>query len=125
VASWTPDSFVAAMSDLVSRYVPDPPIPSVFRWGVEEHLVRLLGNAIRAYGCQRREVVFRYRSAEHFVETFRTFHGPTNQVFVSLDPERQDALEHDLIRLASGWSRPRTESLLIPSSYLEFTAAVA
>jgi hypothetical protein len=42
---------------------------------------------------------FRYRSAAHWVQVFRDFHGPTHKAFAALDASGQQALERDLTAL--------------------------
>ncbi|WP_204274336.1 hypothetical protein, partial [Klebsiella aerogenes] len=42
---------------------------------------------------------FRYRSADHWLEVFRTYYGPTNRAFAALAPDRQAALEADIRKL--------------------------
>jgi hypothetical protein len=43
--------------------------------------------------------MFRYPSAKHFVEYFRSYYGPTLKAFESLDPDGQEALAEDLEEL--------------------------
>jgi ubiquinone/menaquinone biosynthesis C-methylase UbiE len=124
LANWTPDSFVAAMFETVARYVTPPPLPSVFRWGVESDVVGLLGDDVRVYSASKREFIFRFRSAEDFVDTFRTYYGPTNRAFAALEPDGQDELENDLLTLARNWNRSTTGAFALPAEYLELVASV-
>jgi SAM-dependent methyltransferase len=120
VASWTPTSFVAEMFAIVSTYVAPPAgLRSVFEWGTEDRLAALLGDEMAPVSVRPLEFVFRYRSAEDFVDTFRSFYGPTNRAFAALDPERQDALEHDLVELARRWNTSTQGALAVPGEYLE------
>jgi ubiquinone/menaquinone biosynthesis C-methylase UbiE len=124
LASWTPTSFVAEMFHTVARYVSPPLLPSAFRWGTETDVVAMLGTEVSAYSAVSREFVFRYRSGEEFVETFRNYYGPTNRAFAALEPEGQDALEHDLITLAYSWNRSTSGALAVPGEYLEIVASI-
>jgi SAM-dependent methyltransferase len=123
LANWTPDSFVAAMFKTISGHVPPPPVPSVFRWGNQTNVAELLGPDVDISSARTPEFVFRYQSAEHFVDTFRTYYGPTNRAFAALAPEGQDALEHDLLTLTRRWNRSTTGTLAVPARYLEVVAA--
>ncbi|MGZ8734116.1 MAG: class I SAM-dependent methyltransferase [Acidimicrobiia bacterium] len=125
LTNWTPRSYVAELFETVSRYVTPPRAPSVFRWGAEPELATLLGANVDSVSSRVREFVFRYRSAEHLVETFRRYYGPTNRAFEALEAEAQDALEHDLLDLARGWNRSTAGVLAVPSEYLEVVATVA
>ena len=44
----------------------------------------------------RAHFVFRYRSAEHFLDVFRTYYGPMLKAFEALDDAGRDALAADL-----------------------------
>lgn len=122
LASWTPTSFVAEMFNTVSRYITPPALPSVFQWGDRAAVNDLLGDGIQAVGARTRQFVFRYESAEHFVDVFRRYYGPTNRAFASLDVDRQDALEHNLIKLARIWNWSTAGALAVPAEYLELVA---
>ena len=65
---------------------------------------------------------FRYRSAAHFVDVFRTWYGPVHKAFASLPPDRAEALQRDLIELLERSNRAGPESLVVPSEYLEIVA---
>ncbi len=45
-------------------------------WGTEQRLSELFGDGVPELKVTRRMLVFRYRSAEHFLEIFRTYYGP-------------------------------------------------
>jgi ubiquinone/menaquinone biosynthesis C-methylase UbiE len=122
LASWTPTSFVAEMFKTVGRYVPPAPVPSVFQWGDKTAVNDLLGDEIQAVAAQTRTYVFRYESAEHFVDVFRTYYGPTNRAFAALEADQQDALEHDLVEFARSWNRSTAGALAVPADYLELVA---
>ncbi|CAI3801122.1 hypothetical protein DBADOPDK_02714 [Pseudomonas sp. MM223] len=47
----------------------------------------------------RQQFNFRYRSAAHFIEVFRTWYGPVHKAFTSLEPEAASALERELTQL--------------------------
>ena len=62
---------------------------------------------------------FRYRSAAHFIEVFRTWYGPVHKAFAALPAEMAVELEHDLVDLLNGMNRAGPDSLVVPSEYLE------
>ena len=62
---------------------------------------------------------FRYRSAAHFIEVFRTWYGPVHKAFAALPADKALALEHDLTELLNGMNRGGAHSLVVPSEYLE------
>jgi hypothetical protein len=61
---------------------------------------------------------FRYRSPSHWLEIFRTYYGPTNRAFASLDETKQAALEADILALLQRMNRDKGR-LVVPSDYLE------
>ena len=118
LASWTPDSFVGQMFRVVSRYAAPPAgIRSPFEWGSESRLQELFGERAALVG-HRREFVFRYRSARHWLDTFRDYYGPTHNAFGALDDAGRISLEHDLLALA-GVHNTADAALRVPSHYLE------
>lgn len=61
-------------------------------------------------------------SAEHLIETFRTYYGPVHKAFEALDADGQDAFAKDLEELIHAWNASRDETVVIPSDYLEVVA---
>jgi SAM-dependent methyltransferase len=120
LACWTPGGFVGKVFRTVAGYVPPPAgLPSPAAWGTEERLDELFGAATRGMRTARREYVFRYRSAAHFVEVFRAWYGPIHRAFAALPPDGQAALERDLIALLDSMNVARDGTLAVPSEYLE------
>ena len=126
LASWTPESFVGQMFQIVGRYVPPPAgIRSPLAWGTETRLAELLGAGVRTVESHRRHFVFRYRSAEDWLNTFRTYYGPTHKAFAALDHDQQVAFERELLRLAREHNTSTTGRFRVPSEYLETVAVKA
>ena len=118
LASWTPAGFVGQLLRLVAGYVPPPPgVPSPLLWGTDAHVRGLFPGATRIEHTSRL-FAFRYRSPEHWVDVFRRFYGPTYTAFLTLDADRQAALEADLMALLRSRSLGG-EGLVVPGEYLE------
>jgi SAM-dependent methyltransferase len=119
LANWTPTGFIGRMFKVVGGYVPPPAgVASPLLWGTESHLDALLGDGAKI-DVQRRHFVFRYRSAQHWLDTFRTYYGPTLKAFGALDDAGRESLERDLLALADECNTSTTGALRIPSEYLE------
>ncbi len=119
LANWTPDGFVGRIFQVLGKYIPQPAgaqPPSL--WGTEPHLHTLFPNAARIESTAR-AFVFRSASSARWLETFRTYYGPMNQAFASLDEPGQEALAADLIALCDAMNRSGDETLVLPSDYLE------
>ena len=63
--------------------------------------------------------MFRYRSAQHWLDVFKTYYGPILKAFAALDPTAQAALTEDLLALISGSIVAGDETMVVPSEYLE------
>ena len=123
LANWTPDGFIGNMFSTQGKYVAPPPgIKPPPLWGTEERLRELLGEGVASLEVRRRSYVWRYPSAGHFVEHFRSYYGPTLKAFESLDPDGQEALAKDLEKLLERWNISGDATLIVPSDYLEVVA---
>jgi SAM-dependent methyltransferase len=119
LANWTPAGFLGQLFRTVGAYVPPPPgVSSPVLWGTDAHVRELFAGATRIEHTVR-TFQFRYRSPEHWVETFRTYYGPVHKAFAALDEERQRSLEADLIALLRSLNRDGSRSLVVPGEYLE------
>lgn len=106
LANWTPDSFVGRIFKLIGQYVPPPPgVRSPALWGTEAHLAALFGAEAAGIHASRKHFVMRYRSAEHWLEVFRTYYGPMLKTFAAVPAQRRPALEADLLALAKEHDR--------------------
>jgi len=105
---------------LVGAYVPPPAgLRGPAEWGTEGRLAELFAAESRERHVQRREFTFRYRSAAHWLEVFRTWYGPIHCAFEALPPRRQDALAAKLHALVERFNVARDGTMVVPSSYLE------
>ena len=119
LASWTPGGFLGSLFQVMASHV--PPVPGVrspLLWGTTAHIQELFADAT-SIGHTVRHFAFRYRSPEHFVEVFRAFYGPVHKAFAALAPDRQAALEADLMALLRNADRGGAAGLVVPAEYLE------
>jgi ubiquinone/menaquinone biosynthesis C-methylase UbiE len=118
LANWTPEGFVGDLLRTVAKHVPGPAgVASPILWGTEARL-RELFPRMRSIRTSRKEFVFRYESAAHFIDVFRRFYGPTYQAFQRLDTAEQGRLVADIADLVYRFKR-RGISLAVPGEYLE------
>jgi ubiquinone/menaquinone biosynthesis C-methylase UbiE len=126
LANWTPESFVGQIFRTIGKYIPPAPgVKSPARWGTEQGLSELFGAGISKLTINRRMFVFRYRSAQHWLDVFRTYYGPTLKAFGALDAVGQAGLAGDLIELLERFNQGGAETLAVPSEYLEVVATRA
>jgi len=119
LANWTPDSFIGHVFKTIGKHVPPAAgLKSPALWGTEAHLREIFGPAIGELRCERRQFNFRYRSADHFIDVFRSYYGPVHKAFLALPADRQAALNEDLRALLAKFARSGA-ALVVPSDYLE------
>ena len=120
LANWTPDGFGGELFKVLSGHVPPPAgLRSPLEWGSEPRLVQLFGPRASDIRTRRRTYTFRYRSAEHWIEVFRAFYGPTHKAFAALDEPGRRRLHLALLDLLGRWSGCNGAGLCVPSDYLE------
>jgi ubiquinone/menaquinone biosynthesis C-methylase UbiE len=119
LACWTPAGFLGDLFRTIATHVPPVPgVQSPLLWGSDAH-VRALFDGVARIEHTPRFFNFRYKSAEHFVEVFRTFYGPTHKAFLALDAAGQAALEADMLALLRRADRGGSGGLVVPAEYLE------
>ena len=120
LASWTPEGFVGQLFELMRGFVAPPAgLRSPMAWGSETRLVELFGPQASDLRTERKSYVFRFRSAEHWIEVFRAYYGPTHKAFAALDEAGQKALHRALLDFLRQWDRGHGRALVIPAEYLE------
>jgi ubiquinone/menaquinone biosynthesis C-methylase UbiE len=123
LANWTPTGFVGGMLRTVSKHVPPPAgLHPPGLWGTEQRLDELFAGALSDLSIERRQFVFRFRTADDFVEFFRAHYGPVAKAFEALDEAGREHLHADLAALAAAYGRAAGPSVAIPSEYLEVIA---
>lgn len=123
LANWTPEGLVGQAQKVIAQYAPPPPgtRPSDL-WGTEDRLRELFGEGISELVVRRREFKFRFRSAEHWLEFFRTNFGPVKMAFERLDEAGREALATDAKAVLERFDRGGGRALVAPAEYLEAVA---
>jgi len=120
LANWTPESLVGQMFKVLGRHLPPPAgVQPPSLWGTEKYLRSLFGGSAEAIDVTPRFFNFRYRSAAHFIDVFRTWYGPVHRAFAALPVDGAAALDRDLTELLERHNRAGASSLVVPSEYLE------
>lgn len=120
LANWTPEGFIGKMFKILGRHIAPPPgVQPPPLWGTEAHLRSLFGDYAARMETTERIFTFRYRSAAHFIDVFRTWYGPVHKAFAALPADKAAALESDLTELIDSLNRGGADSLVVPSEYLE------
>jgi len=120
MANWTPEGFIGQLFKTLGKHLPPPAgVKSPALWGTKARLEELFKGQASAIGIEPRAFAFRYRSAEHFLDVFRTYYGPVLKAFAALEASAQKALERDIIALVGQFNRSGDSTMVVPSDYLE------
>jgi SAM-dependent methyltransferase len=120
LANWTPEGFIGQLFKTIGKHVPPPPAArSPALWGTQERIEDLFGSQASSITCKKQTFFFRYRSAEHWLDVFRTYYGPTVKAFAALDSTAQGALDDDLKALIAQFNVSGDQTMVVPSDYLE------
>jgi ubiquinone/menaquinone biosynthesis C-methylase UbiE len=124
LANWTPAGFIGQVFKAVGQYVPPPAgVKSPILWGTRERLAELFGAGARSISAEPRNFMFRYRSAEHFIDVFRNYYGPVLKAMASLDDARRNALSADITALIGRLNQASDGTMVVPGEYLEVVIA--
>jgi SAM-dependent methyltransferase len=120
LASWTQTSFIHELIATIRKYVQCPPaLQMPTSWGTRARIDDLFGGVAAHIEVNDRAFVFRYRSPLHWVEVFRTYYGPLNHTFASLDADAETALTRELVDLLELRNRSHDRTLVLSCEYLE------
>lgn len=120
LANWTPTSFVGRLFKTIGGFVPPPAgLQSPALWGTSERLNTFFGAGSSMIDITSRNYVWRYRSAQHWLDTWRAVYGPLQKAFGKLDDAGQEKLNDALLALLEDCNIATDGTLVIPSEYLE------
>jgi SAM-dependent methyltransferase len=120
MANWTPTSFIGRLFKVIGAHIAPPAgVKSPSLWGSEPYIAELFGARASQIHCERRHFKFRYRSAAHWLEVFRTLYGPVHKAFGALDAAGAASLEGAITALLDEFNVAAPGSLVVPSEYLE------
>ena len=123
LAAWTPEGFLGEWFRATAAHAPPPAgVASPLRWGTEDGVAELLGDAVSSIHTRRRVFTWRFPDAAALVRTFRTWYGPTLKAFTTVGPDGAAALEHDLLAVVERAADRRGHAIAVPSEYLEVVA---
>lgn len=126
MANWVPDGGIGRMFMTVAKHAPPPAgVQPPLLWGTEEHLREYFGDGISDLRLERRTSRQTFRSADHWLEFFRTYFGPTKVAFERVGPEGEAALEADLREFLASSNQAGDRALVLEPEYLQVVATRA
>lgn len=120
LANWTPHGFIGRLFKIVGKYVAPPAgVNSPALWGTESFIRDNFGPLATNIEIHKRQFSFRYLSADHWIEVFRNYYGPTHKVFNALSGDTQISLANDIRALIGELNVADDGTLVVESDYLE------
>jgi ubiquinone/menaquinone biosynthesis C-methylase UbiE len=123
MANWTAEGIVGEMFQVIGKHSGPPPgVESPLRWGSEERVRELFGDAVAEIRFERLISRQPFRSADHYIDFFRTYFGPTQTAYERVGPEGEQALTEDLRSLLNGANRAGERAMVLEAEYLQLIA---
>jgi ubiquinone/menaquinone biosynthesis C-methylase UbiE len=126
MGNWCPDGAVGRMFQTISKHAPPPPgLASPLLWGTEERLRELFGDGVSDLRVERRVSRQPFRSADHYIEFFRQYFGPTKTAYERVGSEGEGALTADLRAFLESANSAGDRAMVLEADYLEVIATRA
>ncbi len=120
MANWTPEGFIGQLFKTIGRHVAPPPgIQSPAAWGTDAFLNSHFARQVQTLTRTSREFMFRYQSAEHWLDLFATYYGPVLKAFEAVGETGRDRLRGDLLELVDRFNRADDGTMVVPGEYLQ------
>ncbi|MBA3868257.1 MAG: class I SAM-dependent methyltransferase [Chloroflexota bacterium] len=120
MANWVPDGCVGEIFRVIAKYIPPAPgLKPAALWATQDRLTELFGSQTNNIQLTRRSYYFRYRSAQHWVDTFSTYYGPIVKAFGALDTDGKKSLSADLVDILNRHNRAGNDALVSQADYAE------
>jgi len=85
----------------------------------------LFGDGVTDIRFERRISRQPFRSAEHYIEFFRKYFGPTQMAYERVGPEGEQALTEDLLAFLNDANTAGDRAMVLEAEYLELVATRA
>jgi len=124
ISSWCPDGGLQDFFATIVKHTGGPPpgfTPPVL-WGAEDHVRGLLGDSVTDLRAERRKSRQAFRSADHYLDFFRSYFGPVKSAYEKVGPEGEQALTADLKDVLEKLSVGGSRALVVEPEYLQVIA---
>ena len=120
LANWTPDGFIGQVFKTIGKHVPPPAgVKSPALWGTRARIDELFKAQAAVIEVSERNFMFRYRSAQHWIDVFKAYYGPLLKTVAALPPQGQAALLADIAALIDRFNQAKDGTMVVPGAYLE------
>ena len=121
-----PDGAVGTMFETIAKHAPPPPGSSRRCAGAPRSAcAELFGDGISDLRVERRISRQPFRSADHYIEFFRTYFGPTQTAYERVGAEGEQALTDDLRAFLEENNTAGDRAMVLEAEYLRVVATRA
>jgi len=120
LASPIPEGWSGDFFKTHSRYV--PPLPGLkppLRWGTDAGLNELLVNKFKSIICEKRKALQYYLSADHALEVFATWFGPTLNALEKIEEDDKMSLLSELKAVFDRYNIAEDGTAIIENTYMQ------
>jgi ubiquinone/menaquinone biosynthesis C-methylase UbiE len=120
MANFPADSLAGGFFRSAARYqIPPRGVKPATNWGTKEWLEQTFGPYASNISIERKAVMLRYKSAQHWLDFFTEWFGPIGTVYEKLDPAKQERFGNDLKQLVTDANISGDETIVAPVYYSE------
>ena len=120
LANWTPEGFIGQLFKTIGKHLPPPAgVKPPSLWGTADRLNALFGTQAESIAAKPRTFAFRYKSARHWLDLWRTVYGPMHKAFAALSEAGQGQLAIDLLALVERCNAADDGTMVVHAEYLE------
>lgn len=127
MANWCPDGGLAGLFLAIAKHTGGPPpgvVPPVL-WGSEERVRELFGDGVSELRFERMKSRQAFRSADHYLDFFRTYFGPIKAAYEKAGPAGEKALTDDLRAYLEEANTAGERALVLEPEYVRVIATRA
>jgi ubiquinone/menaquinone biosynthesis C-methylase UbiE len=119
MANWIPEGVFGQSGKITAKFIPPlPNVPTPALWGDPRHLQQLFGRRT-TMSFQKRSVMYRYRTVDHYLTTLRETYPPLINTFRKLDKVQQQQLAQALKEFYGAKNEACDGTFLMAMEYLE------
>lgn len=120
LASPIPEGWSGDFFSTHGKYVPPPPgVNPPLRWGTEQGLEEILGEQVKSINNEKMKALQYYLSADHALDVFSTWFGPTLNALEIIDDHQKENLLNDLREVFERYNISKTGTAIIENTYLK------
>jgi len=127
MANWCPDGGLQYFFATIVKHTGGPPpgfTPPVL-WGAEDHVRGLFGDSVTDLRFERLKSRQAFRSADHYLDFFRSYFGPVKSAYEAVGEEGEEALTADLREVLDKLNAGGDRALVLEPEYLQVLATRA